>query len=249
MPSAERVIGPAVTLSLLGLPMAIAACTTTQQEAARIQINDARIRASEVRTTVTGASRDVAVGPVRLITTPGRRTFVVVIRDLRSTPISDNPIDVGVLGPGGHETSLNGASGLPYFATHLPGVRGQGELQWVLSTTAPAGRQPRPFAIVGRTAATFRPPSAVLPTVTVTLVRRPQSDRREITVRVRNQSSIPQCQLPVYALEQRGGRYRAAGSTSVPSLAAGASIEVGIHLFGQPSGGQLELEAPPTIYR
>jgi hypothetical protein len=252
VPSVERVIGPAVTLSLLGVPVAIAGCVTTQQEAARIQVNDARIRASQVRTTVAGASRAVAVGAVQLISTPGRRTFVVVIRNLRSSPISDNPISVGVVGPDGHGISLNSAAGLPYFATHVPSVHTQGELRWVLSTTARTGSRPKPFAIVGRASAAFSSPPSPLPTLTITLVKRaehPQSDGREITVRVRNGSSVPQYQLPVYAVERRGARYLAAGSASVPSLAPGASTEVGIQLFGRPTGGRLELEAPPTVYR
>jgi hypothetical protein len=252
VPSAERVIGRAMTLSLLGVPVAVAGCATTQQEAARIRVNDARIRASEVRTTIGGASRGVAVGPVQVIASPGRRTFVVEIRNLRSTPISDNPISVGLLGPRGRGPSLNGAAGLPYFETHMPSVGGHGVLRWVLSTTGRTGRRPKLFAIVGRPSATISPPPGALPTVTVTLVRRaerPLGDRREITVRVRNGSSIPQYQLPVYAVEQRGGRYLAAGSASVSSLAGGASTEVGIKLFGRPGGGRLELEAPPTIYQ
>jgi hypothetical protein len=251
VPSAEQPSAVALTLSGLVVAAALAGCATTQQEAARIQLNDARIRASQVPTTVGHPSGAVAVGPVQLIATRGRRTFVVVVRNLRSTPISDNPISVGVIGPGG-QRSLNSAAGLSYFATHLPSVSGHGELRWVVRTAARIGTRPRLFAIVGRAPRGFGQPPSVLPSITVALVRRGAGrgdGGREITVLVRNGSSIPQYQLPVYALERRGGRYVDAGSATLGTLGSGASRTIRIELSGQPAGGRLELEAPPTIDR
>jgi hypothetical protein len=237
----------------LGLVVAaaLAGCATTQQEAARIQLNDARIRASQAPTTVARPSRAVAVGRVQLIATPGRRTFVVVIRNLSSTPMSDNPISVKMIGPDG-QRSLNSAAGLPYFANHVPTVPAHGQLRWVVGTAAPIGRRPRLFAVVGPAPSAFGRPPSVLPPITVALVSGTVGRRdgsREITVLVRNGSSIPQYQLPVYALERRGGRYVDAGSVILGTLGSGASREIRLELYGRSTGGRLELEAPPTIDR
>jgi hypothetical protein len=67
-------------------------------------------------------------------------------------------------------------------------------------------------------------------------------------ITVRNTSSIPQYQLPVYAIASRRGRYVAAGQTTIADLGGGAQVRLRVPLVGDPRGATVSLEAPPTIF-
>ena len=85
-----------------------AGCATTQQEAARLQLNSARIRTSEAATQVAvggqgGAghargARDAAAA---------RTAFVVQLRNPGRRAVSDLPISVGVRGPHRRRIDVN----------------------------------------------------------------------------------------------------------------------------------------------
>jgi hypothetical protein len=67
-------------------------------------------------------------------------------------------------------------------------------------------------------------------------------------ITVRNNSSIPQYQLPIYAIASRRGRYVAAGGTTIADLGGGAQVRLRVPLIGDPRGATVSLEAPPTIF-
>jgi hypothetical protein len=230
----------------------LAGCATTQQEAGRLQLNNARIRASQAATRIAARSAEVAAASVQLIATPGHRTFVVAVRNLSATPISDNPIVIGLAGADGRAEPLNTAANLPYFDAHMPSLPAHGELQWVLTTSARVGRESWPYAIVGRRTVPSPSLPASLPPISVTPLNQAEPRRGafdDLRVRVQNGSSIPQYQLPVYAIETLNGRTVAAGSAVVPELGANSRAVMRITVFGNPTGAHLELEAPPTIFR
>jgi hypothetical protein len=177
---------------------------------------------------------------------------VIKLRNLGSTPASDNPILVGVSGAGHRSPPLNAGAGAPYFAAHVPSMPGGGALQWVLTTGGRAAPDARPYALIGRRSYTSPAMPTPLPAISVVAVRGPLAldrNRHRLTVRVRNESSIPQYQLPVYAIEARDGRPVAAGSAIVGYLASNSSSVLNVTLRGNTTGGRLELEAPATIYQ
>jgi hypothetical protein len=250
--SARGALGPFCTVAAPLASIALASCTTTQQEAARLQLNNDRIRASQVATRIAAPSAEVAAASVRLIATPGRRTFVVALRNLSPTPTSDNPIVVGVVGADGHARPLNAAANLPYFDAHTPSLPARGELRWVLTTRAPVDGASRPYAIVGPRTVPSPSVPASLPSISVALLNRaehPGGARVDLRVRVHNGSSIPQYQLPVYAIATLNGRTVAAGTAAVPELGASSTAVVRVSVFGNTTGAHLELEASPTIFR
>jgi hypothetical protein len=69
-----------------------------------------------------------------------------------------------------------------------------------------------------------------------------------LRVAVLNRSGVPQYDLQVYAAATRGGRYVAAGRASLAALAGGARAHVGVALLGAPTGAQVLLSAPATIF-
>jgi hypothetical protein len=211
--------------------LAVVGCSTTQQQAARLQLNSARIRASQVALRLDGRDRAVVVTSVRAV---AGRAIVVALRNDGATPVSDLPLLVRIASA----RYLNGAAGMPYFQTHVPAIAAHGRLQWVLTLARRLPPRAPLVARVGR--ATVTPAVKALPEVRIA--------RSGGVVTVRNDSSIPQYQLPVYAVASRGGRYVAAGQTTIADLGAGAQVRLRVPLVGDPSGATLSLEAPPSIF-
>ena len=240
------------TFSLVAACGLVAGCSTTMQQAARLQLNSARIRVSETGTRVTVAGHAVRVTNVSLVSGPAATAFVVVVRNRSHAQVSDLPISVGVRTGRGRMVYFNARPGLEYsyFDAHLPVVAPGQALTWVYTTRRrpPAGS--KPFAIVGATPSPLVRAAATLPLIraSAALTGREDSTAR-LAVAVRNLSGIPQYQLPVFAIAKRGGRYVAAASRSVDQLAGQASTTVELRLIGSVANTQLKIEAPPAVLR
>jgi hypothetical protein len=229
-------------LALLGGFAALAGCTTTQQQAAWLRMNNARLRASELSVRVTTPGSDVAVEQVSAVSGGGRSAVVVRVRNLGSRALSDLPISVGARAASGRRTYLNAAPGLDFFQTHLPVIRGHGQLTWVYASDhrLPAGA--RLFANIGSRSLAARPP---LPQIEVE--RGVITRAGAVRLKVVNRSSVPQYQLPVYAFVRRGGTYVAAGQATIGVLSGGGASALRLKLVGRPQG-DLAIEAGPTIF-
>jgi hypothetical protein len=225
----------------------LAGCSTTQQEAARLQLNSARLRAAEVALQITRRDPEIEVERVAVVRGAGGSAIVVRLRNLSAQPVSDLPIAVGVVSSRHRRRRgvlLNTAGGGDYFANHTPSIPAGGELTWVLATgPLPAGV--RAFAEVGvpAAAAPLVIPRA-LPRVVVSAV----AAMGAVKVTVSNHSSVPQYQLPVYAVVWSHGHLRAAGQATIAHLGTGSTTTLRLSLTGRFTGGALAVQAPPTIF-
>jgi hypothetical protein len=237
---------------------ALAGCSTTQQEAARLQLNSARIRASEDRTRVTAPGRVIRVAKVALVTGAGRTAFVVRVQNPTSRPVSDLPISVGVRLGSKPPVYLNTRSPdeYSYFDAHLPLVAAGATLTWVYTTSRHLAAHSRPFAIVGATPSPPAPTAAPLPVIRASAlgpsgapgtVVRPGA--ASLPIALQNLSAVPQYQLQVYAVARRAGRYVAAGNLTVPHLGSQARRTLKLSLLGSLDHAQLWVEALPTIFQ
>ncbi len=230
----------------------LAGCATTQQEAARLQLNAARIRASEQRTEVTLPGRAVDVTRVVRVMAGGRTAFVVQVRNAGRQPVSDLPISVGVRVAGKRPIYVNqqSAAELSYFGAHLPLVEAGATLTWVYATDRRLPAHARPFALVGGTPSNVAPRTNPLPVVRArALAPSPAAGASPLAVSLRNLSSVPQYQLQVYAVAERAGRYVAAGSITVPHLGSNASSRLKLPILGHIGSARLQVEAAPTIFQ
>jgi hypothetical protein len=232
-----------VVLSGIALA-ALAGCATTQQKAAWLRVNDSRVRATQLSVRVLSPGSEVAVEQVAAVTGAGRTAIVVRLHNLAARSLSDLPISVGTIGASGKRTYLNSAPGLDFFRTHLPLVPAHGLLTWVYIASKPLAGAAHLFAEVGPQSLHARSP---LPQIQVRPALRGSTHAGVVRLTVINRSSVPQYQLPVYAVVRRGGRYVAAGEGTIDSLAGGGSSAVRLTLVGR-AGGQIQFEAPPTIF-
>ena len=226
--------------------VALAGCTTTQQEAARLRLNSARLRATEESVRVLASSRTVEVSQVSVVTDRTGSAVVVRLQNTGPRAVSDLPISLALISRGGRRRDLNGSPGLGYFATHLPAVPAGGGLSWVYTTNRHLPAAARVTAAIGSAASVPLPRLGSLPRVVAT-VGPPLADGR-LPVRIRNTSPVPQYQLGVFAVVQRGRRYVAAGQTTVGALAAGADRELLVKLVGDSAHAVVAVQSPPTIF-
>ena len=242
-----------VSVPALGLvALTAGGCATTMQTAARLQLNDARIRAAEVPTHVLTPGHTVRVTAVMLLRHGDHIAFVVGVRNSGARPVSDLPISVGVRTLRHGRRAFNAGTTGAYFQSHLPVVAAGARISWVLAGDERVPSGARPFAVVGGTPSTPARPGRSLPALRLVRVTRSHGVTArpgQLTVLVSNLSSIPQYQLQVYAVGRRSGRPVAAGALTVPVLAAGARVRVRLPLVGASNPGQLQLQAFPTIFR
>jgi hypothetical protein len=222
---------------------ALSGCVSTQTSNARLLLRNERTLASQSSVRVTRSNPDVAVTAVTLIRS-GRGTAVVVgLRNLERHPLSDLPIAVGVRERGGREQYLNGGANRPYFDTHVASLASSAAAIWVLTVSSRVARA-RPFARVGFATLPASTAALTLPRIAAVAV----DSARALHVALVNRSGVPQYGLQVYAAATRGGHYVAAGRASLAALAGGARAELRLALVGAPSGAQLQLFAPATIF-
>jgi len=233
------------------LPLAaLSGCSTTQQEAARLQLNSARIRASQLAVRVTRANPHVRVDGVELLAGRDGSAVVVRVRNLLAHPISDLPISVGVRAAGGHKLFLNGAAGSDYFVTHVPAIAAGATLTWVFTTRRSLPPGARPFAVVGVQVPPLVSGLRSLPRIAASAAAVAPGGRgaAHIRVTVRNLSSVPQYELQVYFIARRSGRVLSAGRATIAHLGTRASASLNVQLVGNPAAAAGTLEASPTIF-
>lgn len=248
-PSANRTRHRVLTaLTAAAAAGGLSACATTQQEASRLQLNSARIRASEVATRVTAAGTTVTVARVALVTGHGQTAFVVQVRNPGRRPVSDLPISVGV--EAGHRPPIYANTQSPlefsYFDAHLPVVAAGSTLTWVYTTGRRLPAHARPFARVGDQPAPPAPGGTRLPVIRATSRAAGTST---VAIALRNVSGVPQYQLQVYAFAQTHGRYVAAGNLTVAHLGTGSVKGVALGLVGRAGTAPVQIETLPTIFQ
>lgn len=231
------------TLVAAGL---VAGCTSTQQKAAWLQLNNARLRAAQVPTRVRVAGSSVSVTGVTLLREGRRTAYVVVLRNGGGHPVSDLPISVGYRQADGRTVYVNALSGADYYASHLPLIARDGTFTWVVTAGRSVPAAARPFVRVGGT-----------PTVPVTGLTHPPALSVGVRgtvadgvarVTVTNASGVTQYDLPLYAIARAAGRAVAAGTATVAQLNGGASETVQLRLLGTATRARLQVEAGRTIY-
>lgn len=232
-------------LGVAALPLAgCADSTQTKNERARLQAE--RELASRKAQRVTQTNPVVRVEDVGLVR--GRRgaALVVALRSRASRPLTDVPIAVGIRTRRGTRQVLNDAPRLGWFSTHVPAIPAGGTTTWVFKTRRPLPAGARPFARAGVLPATPLSEASTLPAVRAVPQTRPS--RRTARVTVTNVSDIPQAAVQVVATARRDGRWVAAGRAATPALEPGASTTVTVPLAGRSRGGELRLDASPTIF-
>lgn len=239
---------------VLAAGLAVSACSTTMDEAAREQLNSARIRVSQVPTRVTTNGHLARVERLATVVTGTQTAYVVTVQNVSGRQLSDLPISVGYRhGRRRLYANLLAPQEFSYFDSHLPVIPRGAAVTWVYTSAHRLPRGSHPFAAIGGVPAPAAPVAPAVPVVRVRLLPGTTAGAGTRVTRARlaveNLSAIPQLQLQVYAYARHGGRYLAAGNLTVPTLGGGAATTVSVPLAGRASRDQLQVQAIPTIVK
>ena len=234
-----------LTVALLAAAGLLAGCATTQQKAARLQLQNARLRAAQLSTRVSAAGSSVAVTGVSLVGRSGKTAFVVKLRNRGGRPVSDLPISVGYRLSSGRVVYVNAARGIGYFDSHLPLIGAGHAFTWIDTTARAVPAGARPFARVGGSS-TVQVTGLSAPPAIAADVAKAAGGALEVTVR--NRSGVTQYQLPVYAVASRGSRVLGAAVGTIAELAGGSSRTLRLRLLGSAEGATVQLDTQPTIF-
>ncbi len=263
-PPRPRGTWPVAGIALLALAL-FSGCDSTQSKNARAELQAKRELAARELPSVRRADPRVRVERVALVRGKGGTGAIVV--DLRSRavkPLTDVPIAVGLRGRDGRARVLNAKRNLDWFQTHVPAIPPHGAVTWVFKGARGIEPGERPFAKVGVARRPALSTASSLPEIAATAelaaassrpakggkrAKRPAAPQAATaTVVVENGSDVPQYDLQVYAVAERGGDYVAAGKARVEHLGTGKSKTVAIQLAGAPRGRGLRAVAIPTTF-
>jgi hypothetical protein len=239
--SADAASRLAVLAGLAGAAVLLAGCVTTQDRNTRAKLSAERQIAARTPLRLGARNTEVEVVRSALVRTRGATAVVVELRSRARTPLTDLPIAVGVRTRGGKTPALNGGRNLDWFETHVAALAPGATTTWVFTARrrVPAGA--RAYARVGVPLTKPTSQASALPHLQASNLGRGR-------VRVRNDSDIPQVDLPVYAVARVGGRYVAAGRASIPKLSGNDEATVAVPLVGARDTPQTQVHVLPTIF-
>jgi hypothetical protein len=242
----ERSLGGLLVATALSV--ALSGCVSTQQKARWNEIANARIIASQNPTLVKHAASAIRVTGVSIVRQGDRFAIAVRLHNETTHPLNDLPISIGTVSRSGGRTYLNRAPNLDYFRTHVAVIPASATVTWVFTGRRRHPLSGRAFAVAGSRSSPPITVARAIPRVSTVIAAR-ASASGALRVTVINRSSVPQLSLQVYAVSAVAGRYSAAGSATVASLAAGKSATVSLVLIGRRPDPNVQIEALPTLFQ
>lgn len=240
--SASRGLPVLVSLSAA---TALAGCTTTQQTSERLSFEANRTLAQRKEVKLGRRDPDVKVARTSLVSAGGRTAFVVALRNDGPHPVNDLPVGVGARVANRPPAYLNLAKNTPYFLAHVPAIDPGSTATFVYVAH---GKPPQgtPTVTVGSDTGLLSETTAgSLPKLAASVGGESHGD---VTVELRNPTSIQQYDVQVSAWARAGRRVVAAGTAHLKYLGAGATARVRVPLVGDPGDHPIEASAPPTIF-
>jgi hypothetical protein len=230
------------------LTVALSACSSTEEESAKIAREGKALSAGPAALKLGRANRGVRVSDATLLSSSGRMAVAVKLTGTANRAQLNLPVLVNVTGAGGKLLYSNGSGGVEASLQRIALLRPHTSEWWVddqvLSSQTTTGVKVR----VG----TGTPPRShgALPTLQTRGAKlSQQAGSSVLSGQLVNGSSKAQSKVPVFAVAVRAGKVVAAGRAVVEALPgrAGATSAFQIFMVGNPAGAKIELTAVPTV--
>jgi hypothetical protein len=227
-------------LVLCLLPLALAACESSQETSARLA-KLAKAGRKEKGVAVTKANPDVQVLRTALVHDANGTAVAVELRLRGSKPQAQLPLALEVSGSRAYRNDVPGlAPSLTHVALLPPGVR----VWWVNDQVLADGpRAARARVGASRAPVVGRPPRLVARSLQLDH----DSSGAYTSGRLHNASKVEQRTVTVFAVAERGGRVVAAGRAGIERLKAGGTARFKVFWIGNPAGARVSVFAPPTV--
>ena len=231
--------------------LAFCGCETTSEKSAKLEhaakqreaLTNRATAAAQRRLTISQVSRKVSVESVTLLHGSEGLAAVVTLQNHSDEALREVPVRVTVpeAGASAYTNETPGQSPALIVASLIPA---HGRLEWIDDQIPSATGAHNATAEVGEAPIA----RGAIPGLSVSgahMIEDPSSGPGAEGLLV-NHSRVSQSELVVYAVARRGRSILAAGRAVLPSVAAGSSTRFQLFFIGDPTGGRLEVTAPPS---
>lgn len=226
--------------------LAVTGCQSTQDKAKIVQAEAAERIASQVPLAIPKPTKDVTVVDTTVLSDENGGAVAVEVKNNTKEMLLGLPILVDVRDANGKRLFINDAFGTEFALNHIPLMKPGETVVWVNDQILTSGEPKTVKVTVG--AATV-PVPAQLPEIVVGQPRlRPDPSGILAQGTATNQSQIDQKDLVMFAVAKRGGTIVAAGRGGFKNLKADKTAPYNIYFIGDPSGADVEITAPPSVF-
>jgi len=246
-----RLAAPA--LAALALALTLTACESNQERSEHIAKSESkhrneaseRLQAQKRALTITRESTKVKVIATAVLKGSEAYAAVVTLHNISGVALRDVPIRIDVKNAGGATVYTNDTPGLAAGLNWAPLLPAHGTTTWIDDQVQAGSGTPTSVSVkVGE----GTPTTVALPSLGVEGTRQytDPTNGPALEGSIVNHSRVSQQELIVYAIVRRAGAIVAAGRAVVPSAPVGPPTRFQLFFTGNPSGGQLVVEAPAT---
>jgi hypothetical protein len=229
--------------------LALSGCETTAEKSAKLE-REAKLAAHNEpsapspTSALTHPSRKVKVGRITILHGPEGLAAVVPLQNTSGVALHDVPLVLKVVGSNGRIVYSNEAPGEAAGLGAAPLIAAHGRLNWIDDQVQATGQGQTAKATVGEVPAVSGP----IPKIAVSGAHLIDNSASGPAAEgeVVNSSSVSQTGLIVYGIARKAGTIVAAGRAVLEQVPAGASVRFQLFFVGDPTGGQLEVTAPPS---
>jgi hypothetical protein len=235
---------PAFAVAVIAL--ATTGCQSTQSKSAEIGAELGPVK-QEKGLKIGKESKDVKVVSTALLTDEAGSAVVVVVRNRSSRDLANVPIAIDVLDAKGKSVYRNDLPGLESALTSIPYVAAGEEATWVHDQVLASGKPKSVKAVVGEGGTPF---SGKTPEFTISEPKLEGDPYSGVVAggNVENKSGGKVDRLLIYAVARQGDEVLAAGRGAIEKIKAEPKpLPYNVYFIGDPSGGDVEVTAFPTL--
>jgi len=227
--------------------LTLTACESSQEKSAKLEKvakREAKLRAAQLPLaqrvlSITRESKLVKVSATAVLHSSEGAAALVSLRNVSATALRDVPIEITVKDPHGATIYKNDAPGLATALVSVPLLPAHATSTWIDDQVQASGVPASVSARVGE----GEQVTAAIPHLVIEGARLGEGEAEGSVV---NRSTVSQRELVLYALARRAGAIVAAGRAVIPQATAGTSTHFQVFFIGNPQGGHLEVNAPPS---
>ena len=235
---------PLALVSAILVVLLVTGCETTQDKARKLA-EQAKENAPKPLV-ITKRDKDVKVLDTTLLSDQNGNAIVVTLKNEGKQTLLNTPILID-LHAGKKSVYKNSTAGLETALNHVPLMRPGETVDWVNDQLTPSTKPTSAKVAVG--VPTDSAPKQIPPVEVGSSHLQSTSLGPKETGRVTNKSQLDQLKLVLFAVARSGGKVVAAGRGGVKKLKANSARPFTIFFIGNPTGADVTVTAPPTVFK
>jgi hypothetical protein len=232
-------------LGVISLALALSGCETTAERSAELERHARHQKLSLRGVSVGRENPSVRVVSSTVVHSSVGTAVVVKLRNTSGRTLENAPIEITVRDGHGGVLFKNDQPGAEPSLARVSVLAAGVTTTWVDDQVQTTGAPASASALVGEAGRA----SGRAPRMTVSDVHlNEEGGEAGAAGSVRNESSVTQQDLIVYAVARRGTKTLAAGRATLAEVPVGATVPFQLYFVGDPKGARIEASAPATTF-